>query len=85
MLTEPCGLPVGAVVGVDLAVDAAEARRAGAGVAVYEVGAVGAVLARVALALVDVLLAPRTPEARQTRAGEAVDAVAAQTAVAARI
>lgn len=85
MPTEPGRLPVGAVVGVDLAVDAAEARWAGAGVAVHEVGAVGTVLARVTLALVDVLLAPRAPEARQTRAGETVDAVAAKTAIAARI
>lgn len=85
MLSELVELPVGAVVGVDLTVDAAESGRAGAGVAVNKIGAVGTVLARVTLALVDVLLTPRTPEARQTRARETVDAVTAQTAVAARI
>lgn len=85
MPTERVALPVGAVVGVDLTVDAAESGRAGAGVAVNKVGAVGTVLARVTLALIDVLLTPRTPEARQTRARETIDAVTAQTAVATRI
>lgn len=85
LLTERVELPVGAVVGVDLTVDAAESRRTGAGVAVNKIGAVGTILARVTLALIDVLLTPRTPEARQTRARETIDAVTAQTAVATRI
>lgn len=85
MLSEPVELPVGAVVGIDLTVDAAESGRAGAGVAVNKIGAVGTVLARVTLALIDVLLTPRTPEARETRARETVDAVTAETTVTARI
>lgn len=78
-------LPVGAVVGVDLAVDAAEARRAGAGVAVDAVGAVGPVPAGVAVALIDVLLTPAAAEAGQAGARETVDAVPAQTTVTAGI
>ena len=64
---------------------AAEARRAGAGVAVDAVGAVGAVLARVALALVDVLLALGAPEAWRAGAHEAVHLVLTETPVAARV
>lgn len=81
----PVGVPVSAVVGVDLTVDAAKARWAGAGVAVYKIGAVGAILARIAFTLVDVLLTSSTTKARQTRARESVDAIAAQTAITARI
>lgn len=62
---------------------ATEASRARAGVTVDKVGAVGAILARVALALVDVLLAPRATETRQARADEAVDTVFAVATVAA--
>lgn len=82
MLSE---LPVSAVVGVDLTVDAAKARWAGAGVAVYKIGAVGAILARIAFTLVDVLLTSSTTKARQTRARESVDAITAQTAITAWI
>lgn len=57
-------LPVCAVVGVDLTVDATEARRAGAGVAVDTIGAVGTVLAGVTLTLVYVLLASATAKPR---------------------
>lgn len=78
-------LPVRAVVGVDLAVDATEARRAGAGVAVDTIGAVGAVPAGVTLTLVYVLLASAAAKPRQTGAREAVDAVAAQTTITAGI
>lgn len=85
LLSESVELPVSAVIGVDLTVDAAESGRAGAGVAVNKIGAVGTVLARVTLTLVDVLLTPRTPKSWQTCARETVDAVTAQTAVAAWI
>lgn len=77
--------PVGAVVGVDLAVYAAEAERAGAGVAVHTVGAVGPVLAGIALTLVDVLFASATPKPRRAGAGETVDAVVAQTTITAGV
>ena len=78
-------IPLGAVIGVDLTVDAAEPRGAGAGVAVDTVGAVGPVLTGVALALVDVLLAATPAEPRQARAHEAVHAVPAQAAVTAGV
>lgn len=82
-----CGrrVPLGAVGGVVLTVDPAEAGRAGTGVAVDAVGAVGSVLARVALALVDVLLALCAPEAGQAGAQEAVDLVLTEASVAAGV
>lgn len=62
-----------------------KARRARARVAVDKVRAVGAVLARVALALVDILLAARATEAWQARAHKAVHAVFADSAIVARV
>lgn len=78
-------LPVSAVVCVDLTVDTAEARWAGAGVAVHTIGAVGPVPARVALALIYVLLASATTKPRRTGACETVDAIAAQATITAGI
>lgn len=78
-------LPVCAVVGVDLTVDATEARRTGAGVAVHTIRAVGSVSAGVALALVYVLLASAATKPRQTGTRETVDAVVAQATVTAGI
>lgn len=80
-----CSVPLSAVGSVVLTVDSAEAGRAGAGVAVDTVGAVGSVLARVALTLVDVLLAPCAPEAGQAGAQEAVHLVCTEASVAARV
>lgn len=65
--------------------DPAEARGAGAGVAGHAVGAVGAVAARVAGALVDVLLTEGALEAGQAGAEGHVDAVRAGAAVVARV
>lgn len=65
--------------------DPAESGRAGAGVAVDAVGAVGSVLAGVALALVDVLLALCAPEAGLAGAQEAVHLVLTQAAVTAGV
>lgn len=78
-------LPVGAVVGVDLTVDAAEARPAGAGVAVHAVSAVCPVPTGVTLTLVYVLLTSAATKPGQTGAGERVDTVAAQTSVTAGV
>lgn len=78
-------VPLGAVRGVVFTVDSTKARGAGAGVAADAVGAVASVLARVALALVDVLLALRPPEAGQAGAQEAVHLVPAEASVAAGI
>lgn len=78
-------LPVSAVVGVDLAVDATEAKRAGAGVAVDTVGTVGPVLAGITLTLVYVLFTSATAEPRRTSARKTVDAIEAQTTVTAGI
>lgn len=81
----PGELPVRAVVGVDLTVDAAETGRAGARVAVHTIRAVGPVSAGVALTLINVLLTPAASKPRQTGAGETVDAIPAQTAITAGI
>lgn len=78
-------LPVSAVVGVDLAVYATEAKRAGAGVAVDTVGTVGPILAGITLTLVYVLFTSATPKPRWTGAGKTVDAIVAQTTVTAGI
>lgn len=78
-------VPLSAVRSVIFTMDSAEASRAGTGVAVDAVGAVGSVLTRVALALVDVFLALRSPEAGQAGAQEAVHLVFAETSVAAGI
>ena len=78
-------VPVSAVVGVHLTVDATEAGRTGAGVAVDTIRAVGSISAGVALALVYVLLTSAATEPRQTGTCESVDAIAAQTTVTAGI
>ena len=81
----PTLAPLRAVGRVVLAVDAAEARGAGAGVAVHTVGAVGAVAAGAAGALVDVLLAEGALEAGQAVAEGRVDAICAGAPVVARV
>lgn len=78
-------VPLSAVGSVVFTVDSTEAGRAGAGVAVDTVGAVGSVLARVALTLIDVLLALCAPEAGQAGAQEAVHLVPTEASVAARV
>lgn len=78
-------VPLGAVRGVVLAVDAAEAGGTRAGVAVDAVGAVGTVLAGVAGALVDVLLTLGPTETSQALAEERADAIGAGATVAARV
>lgn len=78
-------VPLGAVGGVVFTVNPAEAGRAGARVAVDKVSAVGAVLAGVALTLVDVLLALEAPEARQAGAQEAINLIHAAASVTAGV
>lgn len=78
-------LPLCAVWRVVFTVNSAEAGRAGTCVAVYKVGAVGAVLAGVALTLVDVLLALEAPEARQAGAQEAINLICAEASVTAGV
>lgn len=75
--------PLRAVGRVVLAVDAAEARGAGAGVAVHAVGTVGAIAAGIAGTLVDVLLAEGALEAGQAIAEGRVDAICAGAPVVA--
>lgn len=79
------GLPVSAVVSVELAVYATEAKWAGAGIAVDTVGTVGPILAGIALTLVYVLFTSATTKPRRTGAGKSVDAIMAQTTVTAGI
>lgn len=78
-------VPLGAVRSVIFTVDSTEARRAGTGVAVDTVGAVGSVPTGVALALVDVLLALCAPKAGQAGTPEAVLLVLAEASVAAGV
>lgn len=78
-------VPLSAVRSVVFTVDPTEARRAGTGVAVDAVSAVGSVLAWVALALVDVLLALCAPEAGQAGAQKAVHLVLTEASIAAGI
>lgn len=78
-------LPLCAVRCVIFTVDPTEARRAGAGVAVHAVGAVGSIPARIALAFVDVFLALQSPEPRQAGTQEAVDLVLTKASVAAGV
>ena len=85
MNTTRCLVPLCAVGGVVLAVDPAESQWAGTGVAVYTVGAVGSVLARVALTLVGVLRTLDAPEAWQAGAQEAVDLIPTEASVAAGV
>lgn len=80
-----CCVPLCAVRSVILTVDATEAWRAGAGVAVDTVGAVGSVLTRVALTLVDVLLALCSSKTGQAGAQEAVHLVLTEASVAAGV
>lgn len=83
---KPCrAVPLRAVRRVVLAVDAAEARGAGAGVAVDAVGAVGTILAGVAGTLIDVLLALGPTETSQALAEERADAVGAGATIVAWI
>lgn len=65
--------------------DPTEARRAGAGVAVHAVCAVGSIPARIALAFVDVFLALQSPESGQAGTQEAVDLVLTKASVAAGV
>lgn len=78
-------IPLCAVGSVVFTVNSAEAGRAGTRVAVDKVSAVGAVLAGVALTLVDVLLALETPEARQAGAQEAINLIRTQASVTAGV
>ncbi len=77
--------PLSAVRSVIFTVDSTEAGWAGTGVAVDAVGAVGSVLARVALTLIDVFLALRAPKAWQAGAQEAVHLVLTEASVAAGV
>lgn len=74
-------LPLGAVRCVILAVDAVEARRAGARVTVHAVGAVGTISAGIAGTFVDILLTEGALEARQAVAEGHVDAIGAGTPI----
>lgn len=65
--------------------DSTKAGRAGTGVAVDAVGAVGPVLTRVALTLVDVLFALCAPKAGQAGAQEAIHLIFAEASVAAGV
>lgn len=65
--------------------DSAEAGQAGTSVAVDIVSAVGSVLARVALTLIDVLLALCAPKAEQAGAQEAVHLILTDGSVAAGV
>ena len=78
-------LRCGAVVVVDLTVDAAEARRARARVRVDVVLADGVVTTRHRLALVDVTLTPLAREARHAQARVVAQAVHARAAVLADV
>lgn len=75
-------VPLSAVRSVIFTMNATEAKRAGAGVAVDTVSAVGSVLTGVALTLVDVLLAPRSAKAGRAGAQEAVHLVITEPSVA---
>lgn len=79
------GVPLCAVGCVVFTVNSAEASRAGTCVAVDKVSAVGAVLAGVALTLVDVLLALGAPETRQAGAQEAINLIHTPTSVTAGV
>lgn len=65
--------------------DPTEAGRAGARVAVDTIGAVGSVLTRVALALVDVLLALGAPKPGQAGTQEAIHIILTEAPIAAGI
>ena len=78
-------VPLSAVGSVIFTVDPAEAGRTGTGVAVDAVGAVGSVLAGVALTLIDVLLTLCAPKAGQAGAQEVVHLVLTEASVAAGV
>lgn len=78
-------IPLSAVRCVIFTVDSTKAGRAGTGVAVDAVGAVGPVLTRVALTLVDVLFALCAPKAGQAGAQEAIHLIFAEASVAAGV
>lgn len=65
--------------------DTTEARGTGTGVAVDTVGAVGVVLTRVTVTLVDVLLALGTTETRQAGTHKVVHLIFAEASVAAGV
>lgn len=78
-------VPLGAVRCVIFTVDSTEAGRAGTGVAVDTVGAVGPILTWIALTLVDVLFALCAPKTGQAGAQEAVHLVFTEASVAAGV
>lgn len=78
-------VPLSAVGSVVFTVDSTEAGWAGTGVAVDTVGAVGSVLAWVALTLVDVLLTLCSPETGQAGAQEAIHLILTEASVAAGV
>lgn len=78
-------IPLSTVGCVIFTVDSTEASRAGTGVTVDTVGAVGSVLAGVALTLVDVFLTVCTPKSRKASTQEAVHFVHTGTSVAAGV
>lgn len=77
--------PLSTVRCVILTVDAIEACRAGARVAVHTIGAVGTVSAGITGTFIDVLLTEGTLEARQAVAEGHVDAVGAGTPIVTRV
>lgn len=80
-----CVIPLSAVLCVGLAVNAAETRQAGAGVAVHTVCAVGSILTGIALTLVDVLLTFGTTESQEASACECIYTVLAEPTITARV
>lgn len=84
-LFHACLSPLRAVGCVVLTMDAVEARRAGARVAVHAVSAVGAIAAGAAGTLVDVLLTEGALEAGQAAAEGCVDTICAGAPIVTRI
>lgn len=78
-------VPLSAVWSVIFTVDPTEASRTGTGVAVDTVSAVGSVLARVALTLINVLLALCAPKAGQAGTQEPMHLVFTEASVAAGV
>lgn len=78
-------VPLSAVGSVIFTVDSTEAQRAGTGVAVDTVCAVGSVLAWVALTLVDVFLALCAPKAGLAGTKEAVHLISTEATIAAGV
>lgn len=65
--------------------DPTEARRAGAGVAVHAVCAVGSILARIALTLIDIFFTLWSPESRQAGTQEAINLILTNASIAAGV